>query len=59
MSGMRSRYVFSGVIRVEKYTPPERLRRIFQSMNELIAQYQPDVLAIEKVFVHKDPVAAI
>ncbi|WP_367122704.1 crossover junction endodeoxyribonuclease RuvC [Sulfurivirga sp.] len=59
IAGPRSRYVFSGVIRVEKYTPPERLRRIFNSMNELIAQYRPDALAIEKVFVHKDPVAAI
>jgi len=52
-------YVASGVIRVEKFTPPERLKRIFQAVQQLLIQYQPEVLAIEKVFVHKDPVAAI
>jgi len=53
------RYVASGVIRVEKHTAPERLRRIFEAMGQLLTQFQPDVLAIEKVFVHKDPNAAI
>lgn len=49
----------SGVIRVEKFTPPQRLKNIFQAIQQLMEEYQPHVLAIEKVFVHKDPVAAI
>ncbi len=53
------RYVASGVIRVEKYTAPERLRRIFEATGQLIEQFQPQALAIEKVFVHRDPNAAI
>lgn len=53
------RYVGSGVVRVEKYEASERLRRIFEAVGQLVTQFQPDALAIEKVFVHKDPNAAI
>ncbi len=52
-------YVASGVIRVEKYSAPERLKRIFEAFGQLVAQYAPHQVAVEKVFVHKDPVAAI
>lgn len=52
-------YIASGVIRVEKLPGAQRLRAIFESVIQLIEQYQPDVLAIEKVFVHKNPNSAI
>ncbi|WP_319381708.1 crossover junction endodeoxyribonuclease RuvC [Thiomicrorhabdus sp.] len=52
-------YIVSGVIRVEKYSGAERLKNIFESVGQLLDQYQPDVLAIEKVFVYKNPKSAI
>jgi len=53
------RYLVSGVIRVEKYSGAQRLKNIFESVMQIIDQYQPDVVAIEKVFVHKNPKSAI
>lgn len=55
----QSRYVTSGVIRVERLPVAERLRQIFESVQSLLVTYQPDVVAIEKVFVHRDPNAAL
>lgn len=52
-------YVVSGVIRVEKLSGSEKLTNIFKSIGQIIEQYQPDVLAIEKVFVYKNPNSAI
>lgn len=52
-------YLVSGVIRVEKFESAERLKNIFESILQIIDQYQPDVMAIEKVFVHKNPNSAI
>lgn len=53
------RYLVSGVIRVEKFSGAQRLKNIFESVLQIIDQYQPDVVAIEKVFVHKNPKSAI
>lgn len=52
-------YLVSGVIRVEKYSGSDRLKNIFESISQIIDQYQPDVMAIEKVFVYKNPNSAI
>lgn len=52
-------YVASGVIRVEKLTGSERLKVIFESINQIIEQYQPDIMSIEKVFVYKNPSSAL
>ncbi|NPA72039.1 MAG: crossover junction endodeoxyribonuclease RuvC [Gammaproteobacteria bacterium] len=52
-------YVVSGVIRVEKFSGAQRLKNIFESVCQIIDQYQPDVVAVEKVFVHKNPKSAI
>jgi len=52
-------YLVSGVIRVEKYSSAERLKIIFESVCQIIDQYQPDVMAIEKVFVYKNPQSVI
>ena len=53
----RARYLASGAISTAsagKDLPP-RLSVIFESLNELIAQYQPTESAIEKVFVNVNP----
>jgi crossover junction endodeoxyribonuclease RuvC len=52
-------YLVSGVIRVEKLTGSQRLKTIFESVCQLLDQYQPSVMAIEKVFVYKNPNSAI
>ncbi len=52
-------YITSGVINVMKLSGSGRLKTIFESVNQIIEQYQPDVMAIEKVFVHKNPNSAI
>ena len=59
MMRSQSRYVTSGIIRVDRLPVPERLRQIFESVQSLLSTYQPDVVAIEKVFVHRDPNAAL
>lgn len=52
-------YLVSGVVRVEKLSGAERLKTIFESVCQIIDQYQPDVMAVEKVFVYKNPNSAI
>ena len=52
-------YVVSGVIRVEKFSGAERLKNIFESVCQIIDQYQPDVMAVEKVFIYKNPKSAL
>lgn len=52
-------YVSSGVIRVEKLIGAQRLKTIFESICQIIDQYEPQVMAIEKVFVYKNPSSAI
>ncbi len=37
----------------------QRLQEIFQSLSQLIAEFQPDTLAIEKVFMHRNADAAL
>ena len=54
-----STYLVSGVIRVEKLPGSERLKRIFESISQIVEQYQPDVMAVEKVFVYKNPDSAL
>jgi len=53
------KYLASGVIRVEKLTGAERLTSIFNAIGELIDCYDPQYVAVEKVFVHKNPSSAI
>lgn len=52
-------YVVSGVVRVEKLPGAERLKTIFESVIQILEQYQPDVVAVEKVFVYKNPSSAL
>lgn len=56
----RYEYIASGVIRMKSTdTLPERLKTIFESLNEIIHQYQPSEFAIEKVFVAKSADSAL
>jgi crossover junction endodeoxyribonuclease RuvC len=55
----QSYYVTSGCIRVGKKSFAERLSVIFEDLSVLIEKYQPTLLAIEQVFVHKNVASAL
>ncbi len=54
-----NRYIASGSIRVVADTFPERLKQIFDGVLEVIALYQPEEMAIEQVFMHKNADSAL
>lgn len=53
------RYIASGCIRVQSEAFPERLKQIFDGLSEIIAVYQPQQMAIEQVFMHKNADSAL
>lgn len=62
--GRKLHYVASGCIRVtgsssQPYSLPEKLKRIHNSVVELITQFQPDEFAIEQVFMARNPDSAL
>lgn len=59
VSGTRAVYVASGSVQSAKGTFPDRLALIFRSVTEIVAEYQPQVVAIESVFVHRNPGSAL
>ena len=52
-------YVASGTIKSPDGTFPERLKNIFESVNEVVARYQPDIVAIESVFMARNASSAL
>lgn len=52
-------YIASGVINVAKFEFAERLQRIFESIQEITEQYQPEVFCIEQVFMGKNANSAL
>jgi len=55
----RLRYVASGCIRTQEKEFPLRLKVIFEELGCVIRQYQPDVMAIEQVFVKNNVASAL
>ncbi len=55
----RSEYVTSGVIRLPQASIPERLKIIYDSVCEIVAEHCPQELAIEEVFMARDAKATI
>jgi crossover junction endodeoxyribonuclease RuvC len=54
-AGQKLSYVASGCIKTPEAELPERLRVILDSLREVIAQHQPQQVAVEKVFVNVNP----
>jgi len=52
-------YVASGAVNTVEGAFNDRLKRIFQSICEIVTEYRPDVVAIESVFVHKNANSAL
>ncbi|MDD2739882.1 MAG: crossover junction endodeoxyribonuclease RuvC [Methylomonas lenta] len=53
------RYIASGCIRIQAEDFPARLKQIFDGVSEIIALYQPQQMAIEQVFMHKNADSAL
>ncbi len=59
LDGKQTRYMASGVINVGTGALNDRLARLYTSMGELLEEYVPDEMAIEEVFVAKNPRSAL
>ena len=58
-TGPRLTYVASGVIRTPHGEFAARLCEIFRCMRTVVAQYRPQEIAIERVFVNRNPDSAL
>ena len=58
-AGDAASYVASGTIRSPNGTFPERLRKIFESVGEIVTEYQPAVVSIESVFMARNAGSAL
>ncbi len=52
-------YVASGTIKSIDGEISERLKAIYNAVSELVSEFEPDVVAVESVFVHKNPGSAL
>ena len=52
-------YVSSGCINVSKFNVQQRMSNIYCSLIEIIDKYSPNLVAIESVFVFKNPNSAL
>jgi len=58
--GNRQEYIASGCIKTtDKSTLAEKLDVIFQGVSQIIAEYSPDELAIEKIFMARSAESAL
>mgnify|MGYP006277018637 CR=1 FL=1 len=53
------KYIASGCIRTQSDDMPYRLQQIFNGISEIIDLYQPDQMAIEQIFMHKNADSAL
>ncbi len=57
--GDKPSYVASGTVKSIDGAFAERLRQIFESIAKIVDEFQPDIVAIESVFMHKNPGSAL
>ncbi|MDH5592118.1 MAG: crossover junction endodeoxyribonuclease RuvC, partial [Gammaproteobacteria bacterium] len=53
------RHVINGRLVVGDGDFPDRLRQIFVGLTDIIERYQPEMMAVEKVFLHKNADSAL
>lgn len=58
-TGKQLTYLGSGAIRTQVDDLPSRLKRIYAGVSEIIAQFQPDMFAIEQVFMARNADSAL
>ena len=59
LKNRKIQHVINGRLMVGDGDFPDRLRQIFEGLTDLIERYQPDMMAIEKVFLHKNADSAL
>ncbi len=59
LNNRQLKHVINGRLMVGDGDFPDRLRQIFEGLTDLIERYQPDMVAIEKVFLHKNADSAL
>jgi crossover junction endodeoxyribonuclease RuvC len=59
VAGARLTYVASGVIRTGEGEFATRLCEIYRCVKSVVAQYRPQEIAIERVFVNRNPDSAL
>jgi len=59
VKGATSTYVASGSIRTTAESFPRRLEEIFAGVSSLVGEHRPDEVAIERVFMHRNPDSAL
>lgn len=56
VNGNKSHFIAGGVIKTNaKHTHPERLKTIYDDLNEIIKTYNPSEVAVEEVYVNSNP----
>lgn len=58
-NGMQSRHIQSGVLRLQDQDLALRLGQIFAGLSRIIEACRPQMVAIEQVFVAKNPASAL
>jgi crossover junction endodeoxyribonuclease RuvC len=53
------KHVINGRLMVGDGDFPDRLKQIYEGLTDLIERYQPEMMAIEKVFLHKNADSAL
>jgi len=59
VQGARSRCVAQGVIKLPEKPLEQRLLRLLSGLRDLIAEYRPDEVAMEQVFVRRNVASAL
>ncbi len=59
LDGKQIKHVVSGRLLVGDGDFSGRLKQIFEGLTELIQRYQPDIMAVEQVFLHKNADSAL
>ena len=59
VTGPRLTYVASGVIRTGQGEFASRLHEIFRCVRTVVAQYRPQEIAVERVFMNRNPDSAL
>ncbi len=59
LDGQIIHHVTAGLLEVGDGDFPDRLKRIFEGLTFIIERYRPDMMAVEKVFLHKNADSAL
>lgn len=57
--GSELKHIYSESLKLPKGELANRLQQIYQRLQNIIAQTRPDVVALEKVFIAKNPQSAL